>query len=328
MPARRPKYVGMTSAPTSPTLARPHGGCALGKLRLSRYGAHWFDRATGLNILLDEAKVPIDRWSRVPRYVSIALTNACELCCPFCYAPKVPARLDPDRIVGWAHQLDREGALGVGFGGGEPMAHPEFVRICAETAAQTSMAVTFTTHGHRVTPKLAASLRGSVHFIRVSMDGIGETYERVRGRSFAAFQRQLAIVASVAPFGLNVIVNDFTVGELDDIASFAGQVGATEVLLLPEQPVGDRPGISEAASQRLRCWVSRANHRVRLAISEAGVTDGMPTADPFPGESALEAHAHIDATGHLKANAYAAWGVPVGDSIVNALDELREGRVS
>lgn len=299
---------------------------AQGKVRLSRSGAHWFDRTSGLNILLDDVEIPRESWSRVPRYVSIALTNACELRCPFCYAPKIRGRLRATTVLSWVEELDRAGALGVGFGGGEPTAHPNFSWICTEAAQRTSMAVTFTTHGHRMNAELATALRGSVHFIRVSMDGLGPTYERLRGRSFEAFQGQVEILATVAPFGLNVVINDETVEELDAIASFARNAGAAEVLLLPEQPVGNRRGISHSASERLAQWISSAAPGVRLAISEAGVTDGMPIANPFPDESPLDVHAHVDARGVLKGDAYANDGVPVGTSILESLEQLRARR--
>lgn len=287
---------------------------------------HWFDRCSGLNVLIDQVSVPEELWDRAPRYVSIALTNACELRCPFCYAPKVPGRLDANRVLSWMRDLDREGCLGIGLGGGEPTAHPDFAWLCAQAAATTGLAVTFTTHGHRIDTALADALRGSVHFVRVSMDGIGETYERVRGRSFAEFRRRLQIVASFAPFGLNVVVNGETVGELDGIRSFAREVGAAELLLLPEQPVGDRPGISSDDAARLARWISAAPRSVRLAISRAGATAGMPLADPFGDEPPLDAHAHVDARGVLRADAYAHDGVAVDDSIMQALDELRSGR--
>lgn len=312
------------SVQTTPTGERDPGWS--GKVRLSRSGAHWFDRTSGLNILLDDVDVPPERWSCAPRYVSIALTNACELSCPFCYAPKVPGRLNADAVLAWAQELDSAGTLGIGFGGGEPTAHPDFARICMDVARRTKLAVTFTTHGHRMNAELAASLQGSVHFIRVSMDGVGATYERLRGRPFDRFQQHVATTATVAPFGLNVVVNDQTVDELDATAAFARAAGAAELLLLPEQPVGGRPGISVSASGRLTAWIASAVPGIRLAISEAGVTDGMPLANPFPDERPLDAHAHVDARGVLKAHAYAADGVQVGTSILESLDQLRKER--
>jgi hypothetical protein len=51
----------------------------------------------------------------------------------------------------------------------------------------------------------------------------------------------------------------------------------------------------------------------------------MPLARPFPHESPLEVHAHIDAHGVLKTDAYAGDGILVGASILDSLDQLRAG---
>src|SRR3954451_22207035 len=98
------------------------------------------------------------------------------------------------------------------------------------------MAVTFTTHRHRITAGLADALQGSVHFSRLSVDGVGATYERLRRRPFAAVAAAAAGLRSVAPLGVNTVVNADTIDELDMVAQFAADVGACELLLLPEQP--------------------------------------------------------------------------------------------
>jgi MoaA/NifB/PqqE/SkfB family radical SAM enzyme len=150
------------------------------------------------------------------------------------------ARLEARQTLSWVEELYDAGALGVGFGGGEPLAHPKFAWLCRQISERTGLAVSFTTHAHRITQQLAAELAGSVHFIRASMDGTGSTYEQLRGRSFNSFREKLKLIATIAPFGINVVVNDLTVTQLDEMAEFATAVGASELLLLPEQPVGDR----------------------------------------------------------------------------------------
>lgn len=294
------------------------------KVRLSQAGVHIFDRRTGLNILFDEVAVPPERCSPAPRYVSIALTNTCELRCAYCYAPKHRAALDVDRVVRWTVELDNAGCLGVGIGGGEPTSHPGFAQLCAEVARSTSMAVTFTTHGHRLSPDLADALRGCVHFARLSVDGVGATYERLRGRSFSALREAAGLLRSVAPIGINAVVNADTVGELDDLAVFAAEVGADELLLLPEQPTTAAPGITERDSAWMVEWILNATPPVRLAISRSGLEAFVRTAEPIPGEDALDAHLHVDASGVLRPHAYSAMGVQVGRSIMEAVHTLRE----
>ncbi|KAB8186022.1 radical SAM protein [Microbispora catharanthi] len=294
------------------------------KIRLSEAGVHLFDRVSGLNVLLDEVEVPAEQVSRAPRYLSIALTNACELRCSYCYAPKNAATLDIDRVVAWTVELDGAGCLGVGFGGGEPTAYRRFAQLCAQIAESTSMAVTFTTHGHRLTPRLADALRGSVHFARLSVDGVGATYERLRHRPFTAVISAADLLRSVAPIGINTVVNADTIGELDDLVEFAASVGASELLLLPEQPTPATPGISNTDAERLVHWIRTARTEVRLAISRSGLEASVPAVEAIPGERPLDAHMHVDATGVLRPNAYASMGTPIQGSILDAVQALRE----
>jgi MoaA/NifB/PqqE/SkfB family radical SAM enzyme len=193
------------------------------KLRAGAFGLHLFDRKTGWNVLMDEVQIPRSQWARAPQQVSIALTNACDLECPYCYAPKTFASLDATHLEGWLRELDENGCLGVGFGGGEPTLHRDFFEICRHAAGHTNMAITFTTHAHRITPDFPNQLRGSVNFIRVSMDGIDATYEALRGRAFAALQAHVETVREIALFGINYVVNSRTPRDLDAALEVSGQ---------------------------------------------------------------------------------------------------------
>jgi MoaA/NifB/PqqE/SkfB family radical SAM enzyme len=293
-------------------------------IRFSPAGVHLFDRLTGLNVLVDEVDVADSEISVAPRYLSIALTNACELRCRYCYAPKHPATLDASRVVAWAVEVNRAGCLGIGFGGGEPTAHPRFTQICRRIAATTTMAVTFTTHGHRITPERVDALHGSVHFARLSVDGVGATYERLRGRPFAAVTRAALLLRSIAPLGVNTVVNADTVGQLDSVARFAVDVGASELLLLPEQPTAATPGISPTDALRLVRWIRQSAHPLRLAISRSGLEEDAGGVDLIPGERPMEGHLHVDATGVLRPDAYATTGVAVEGDIIGAVRALWE----
>ena len=293
------------------------------KSRAGPDGIHLFDRTTGLNILLDDARVPASSWAEAPRQVSVALTNACDLACPYCYAPKNPAALDVDRIASWLVELDAHGCLGVGFGGGEPTLYRRLPDLCRFAARNTGLAVTFTTHAHRLTDPLVAALAGNVHFVRVSMDGVGRTYESLRRRPFAALLQRLEAIKRLAPFGINFVVNDRTLPDLDAATELAAKIGAAQFLLLPEQPVRGRGGIDDGTRLVLHQWVGRYRGTVPLAVSEVEA-DGLPTCDPLPGETGLRAYAHIDAMGVLKRSSYESAGVAIGhNGAMEALSVLR-----
>jgi len=287
-----------TTGPALPTpvidgktaLGKQHRGKAARqwKQRCSAAGLHLFDRTTGLNVLLDEIPIPRFLWSRAPRQVSIALTNRCDLVCAHCYAPKSRDELRYDEVTRWLCELDANGALGVGFGGGEPTLYRNFVALCQYAARETRLSVSLTTHGHHIDETLAEKLRGSVHFIRVSMDGVGATYEAIRGRSFRELQARLKLVRSISRFGINIVVNERTLPDLDDAAAVASDLGASELLLLPQAPVRGQPGIGDHTLQGLRRWVEAYGGPLKLCINEASA-DGFPTCDPLPEERGLRA---------------------------------------
>lgn len=293
------------------------------KFRISPNGAHFFDRLSGLNVLLDELRPKEAAWSASPRQVSIALTNICDLHCGYCYAPKHKASLCTDQVLGWLKELDSEGCLGIGFGGGEPTLHPDFVNICKQVAGETQLAVTFTTHGHRLTPQLVKRLKGSIHFARISVDGVGSTYEEQRGKPFASLLRGVELIATLSPFGINVVVNERTVAELDALSELAQKVGASELLLLPQQATTVVPTMDGVVGRALQDWVFNYKGKVRLAVSEAGAS-GLPTCDPLPDERGLQAYAHIDASGMLRASSYSPVGAKIGSAgVLSALKRLR-----
>ena len=227
------------------------------KLRIGPNGVHLFDRISGLNVLLDELRPKESVWSTSPRQVSIALTNVCDLHCKYCYAPKHKASLQGDQVIAWLKELDADGCLGIGFGGGEPTLHPDFVDICKRVADETRLAVTFTTHGHRLTPQLVKRLKGSIHFARISVDGVGRTYEQQRGKQFTSLLRGMESIASLSPFGINVVVNERTVVELDAISELAQKVGASELLLLPQQETTTVANMDKVVGQPLKRSISR-----------------------------------------------------------------------
>ncbi|CAN5803508.1 hypothetical protein BH09VER1_BH09VER1_49630 [soil metagenome] len=294
------------------------------KIRISPAGLHYFNRNSGLNVLVEEIHPPEACWDVAPRQISIALTNSCDLDCSYCYAPKLHEVLDYDNVCRWLCELDQHGALGVGFGGGEPTLHPRFGDLCEFAINQTRLAVTFTTHGHHLRPKLLSRLEGNVNFIRLSMDGVGSTYERLRGKGFDAFTMRLRDVRSIAPFGINFVVNAETIAELDAAVSFAHTHGAREFLLLPEQATGSRPGVSPSEIDRLQAWVQAYRGNVRLAVSEAGA-ESMGMGDPCGTEHALRVYAHISAAGQVQRSSFAADGVAITQAgVIASLQQLQK----
>ncbi len=293
------------------------------KCRLGPDGMHIFDRRNGFNLLIDEIDVPKERWHRAPRQVSVALTNACDLTCPYCYAPKAAAALDAGQLCAWIEELDSAGCLGVGFGGGEPTLYRRLPELCQQITARTALAVTMTTHGHRWTPELVDALSGHVDFVRVSVDGVGVTYENLRGRPFSELVSRLTMISRTFSFGINCVVNISTFPDLAAVADLAAGLGARELLLLPERPARGRPGIGSTVTRRLHEWIGAYCGPVPIAISE-GDAGPLATAVPLPRETGLRAYAHIDAFGTIKHSSYDPAGQKIDrHGVLAAIDRLQ-----
>ncbi|MEL4319877.1 radical SAM protein [Leifsonia sp. YIM 134122] len=254
--------------------------------------------------------------------MSIALTNACDLACSYCYAPKHRAVLNLDSLLGWVDDLDRAGALGVGFGGGEPTLYKHLPEVCTYVAEHTGLAITMTTHGLRWNAALVSRLRGAVNFVRVSVDGTGSTYERLRGRSFERLRKALQEIAGDFRWGINTVVNEDTVGDLDAIASLGEEYGATELLLLPQQPTKTAGGVDQTTLRELENWILGYSGPVTLTTS--GDADlGVPIAEVLPREVGLRSYAHIDATGTVRTSSYSRSGISIEqDGVMAALQRL------
>ncbi len=293
------------------------------KVRTGPAGLHFFNRITGINFLVDEIKPPINMWSSAPRQVSVALTNACDLKCPHCYVSKFPAMLSFDKLTSWLDELDANGCIGVGFGGGEPTLYPRLLEICAYAVRETNLAVTMTTHAHRLNDQLLYELSGHLHFVRVSMDGVGPTYESIRCRPFDTLIDRITALKRIVRFGINFVVNSKTIGDLDTAVHLATDIGASEFLLLPELAVGKGVGIDEKTTITLRKWVNAYHGSLPLAISENGA-EGLPICNPLSSETGLVAFAHIDASGIIKQTSYDTEGILIQEKgVMDAFNKLK-----
>ncbi len=275
----------------------------MSKIRLGPDGIHIFDRDTGTNVLLNEAIPPRDRWTSIPRQVSIALTNACDIECTHCYAPKKSARLSFESVKQWMLELDRAGCFGVGFGGGEPTLYPKIEELCYFGRAHTNLAITMTSHGHRLNESLVDTLKSSVNFLRISMDGVHDTYEKIRERSFSSLLEKLELINGQIPFGINYVINEATISDLPIAVEIAEKFQASELLLLPEEAYGRGNVAKQQTLKQLSDWIGSYRGDLQLSISSAH-RDLVKTESTLPKETEEAAFAHIDANGILKSSSF------------------------
>ena len=160
-----------------------------------------------------------------------------------------------------------------------------------------------------------------VHFTRLSMDGFGDTYEKIRGRPFEQFLSKLKMIRSEMRYGVNYVVNDETVADLDKL-DFLQDLGCEELLLLPQHRTKYVNDIRPPAKELMTNWVESYTGGMKLSVG-AYAQDGLPACDIFSKDDSLEGYAHIDADGLLKRSSYNKEGVKITTSLSYALEKLK-----
>lgn len=154
-----------------------------------------FERDSGLNVLLEgDETVHLQRVA--PRTLLIAVTNVCNLQCPFCYRDLTSAsQWTPDSLLEFCREADEWGVLEVAFGGGEPMLFPQWERFIHDLYDSTQLAINFTTNGMMLTGDFLNSIAGKSGNIRLSLYDTNHPDDTIR-----------LLVEHQARFGVNWLI--------------------------------------------------------------------------------------------------------------------------
>ena len=127
------------------------------------------------------------------------LLRRCNLSCSFCYSgstdARFPGELDTPEILRGLDRLRAFGVTTLVLSGGEPLLHPELETI-ARHAKGLGFYVSLSTNGTLIDEGRAAGIAAIRYdHVGISLDGVDETHDRIRGRAgaFAASLRGLRL---------------------------------------------------------------------------------------------------------------------------------------
>ncbi len=155
------------------------------------------------------------------------ITRRCNLRCVHCYsdsdAREYPGELTWDQCRAVVDDLAQFGVPGVLLSGGEPMIHPRFHDL-ASYARGKGLRVTLSTNGTLIDREAAHCLKElGLAYVGISLDGIGATHDRFRGRE-GAFEKTVAAFrhckAAGQKVGLRLTLSQSNVADLDRILDF------------------------------------------------------------------------------------------------------------
>lgn len=174
-------------------------------------------------------KRPVVVWS---------LTRACNLFCIHCYANArqrpLPDELSTGEGKALLEDLASMGVPTVIFSGGEPLLRPDVFHL-ARYARALGLRTVLSTNGTLIDAATARRIQeAGFHYVGVSLDGLAEVHDRVRGRS-GAFKAALDGLLRCRELGVKVGVR-FTVhklnrGDLPGVLDLAGQEGLHRVCI-------------------------------------------------------------------------------------------------
>lgn len=170
-------------------------------------------------------------------------TRRCNLRCLHCYSSSGPDQRDllPASTFERAISDSRsEGFQVASFSGGEPTLYKELPQLL-RLARECGMATTVTSNGMLLDERRLEGLIGVTNVLAISLDGLPESHNKMRGspRAFDDMVGNLpAVRATGIPFGFIFTLTQYNLNEADWAAEFAHHQGATLFQIHPLEEVG------------------------------------------------------------------------------------------
>jgi MoaA/NifB/PqqE/SkfB family radical SAM enzyme len=164
--------------------------------------------------------------------VLVELTYRCNLDCSFCYNDLglrgVP--LSTDQYFQFFSDLRDMQVLNLTLSGGEPLAHPDFIRLGARARA-LGFAVRVKSNGHALRGEMARRIRDEIDpfLVEVSLHGATAATHDRQTRVPGSFERLLANLGEMRRLGLRVKINSTLTAwnehEIEAILDLAAELG-------------------------------------------------------------------------------------------------------
>jgi MoaA/NifB/PqqE/SkfB family radical SAM enzyme/SAM-dependent methyltransferase len=163
------------------------------------------------------------------------ITDNCNMSCSHCLfssSPQTKRELPAERVLELTAQAEKLGCRMFALTGGEPLVHKGLDRILNRMLEIESSHVAVLTNGLAVKKFFSAHRYdfNRLH-LQISVDGIGKTHDKLRGKGmFASLEKSLNwLSAEGIPFTLSMCVTKSNVEEMKKVVEFAAETGASNV---------------------------------------------------------------------------------------------------
>ncbi len=163
------------------------------------------------------------------------VTDNCNMSCRHCLfssSPDQKQELSADKIIDLTAQAEKLGCKMFALTGGEPLIHKGAHKIINRMLETEKNHVAILTNGLSVKKFFSANRYDFTRcHLQISVDGIGETHDQIRGKGmFCALEKSLKWLSTEKiPFTISMCVTKTNVGEMEDVVEFAAKAGASNV---------------------------------------------------------------------------------------------------
>lgn len=177
------------------------------------------------------------------RVLQVHVSRRCNLECLHCYSSSGPGfhdELTAELLCNAITDAAAEGYNVVGISGGEPLMYRPLRQVLLHARAH-DLITTVTTNGMLLDRRRIAWLAGAANLVAISLDGVPESHDAMRGnsRAFETMARNLpALREAGIPFGFIFTLTQHNLHELVWVADFALREGAKLLQIHPLEGVG------------------------------------------------------------------------------------------
>ena len=235
--------------------------------------------------------------------VQLHPTRRCNLACAHCYTSSGPGERDELRVEVLERAVADAASLGyrqLAISGGEPFLYRSLPRLLA-AGREAGLLTSVTTNGLVHMPEMLANVAANLDILAISVDGLPAEHNLMRCNptAFERMQRRLAAVrASGVPFAFLFTLTQYNVDQLEWLAAFASQEGASLVQIHPLNRAGRAASLLRGAEPDAVELLAAVVEVERLRARHPGLSFQLDVAtrgqlESFPGTFVAAADAAL-----------------------------------
>jgi Fe-coproporphyrin III synthase len=164
--------------------------------------------------------------------------------------PAERSEIDASLLAPFIRSAARLGYTTLDVAGGEPLLYPGLEQVL-RVARRAGMTTTVATNGVALSSRTAAMLREAASQVNITLDGAPARHNRSRGQegAFDQLEQALDVLRDAGvPFGLQYLLSDDSMVELEWAARFAAEQRATRLIIRVMDAAPHTASFSDSAS--------------------------------------------------------------------------------